>query len=72
MSNVIAFPKSDTMVQAQALEYLAGQMRMNLAVACASLQGQPSKEDLRDALDRITHTANLVSEYNAILVACGK
>ena len=72
MSNVVAFPRSPSMVQSAALEYLAQQMRMQLAVACANLHGKPDQENLCEVLDRITHTANLIREYNAILVACGK
>ena len=72
MTNVVAFPRRPEMVQAEALEYLRAEMRMQLAAACGSLQGKPTISDLCDVLDRITHTANLVSEYNAILVACGR
>ena len=72
MSNILAFPRSPSLIQAEALEYLRTEMRMQLAAACGSLQGKPSENDLCDVLDRITVTANLVSEYNAILVACGK
>ena len=70
MGNVVAFPKSPNMLQAEAEEYLRMEMRMQLAAACGSLQKSPSKDDLCDVLDRITRTAELVTELVAIRRAC--
>ena len=70
MSNVVRFPRSASVIQAEAEEYLRMEMRMQLAAACGSLQKSPSKDDLCDVLDRITKTAELVTELVAIRRAC--
>ena len=70
MSNVVRFPRKPEAIQAEAEEYLRMEMRMQLAAACGSLQKTPSKDDLCDVLDRITKTAELVTELVAIRRAC--
>ena len=70
MGAVIAFPRSPSAIQAEAEEYLRAEMRMQLASACGSLQGKPTHNDLCDVLDRITKTAELVTELVAIRRAC--
>ena len=69
-AQIFAFPRSPNMIQAEAEEYLRMEMRMQLAAACGSLQKTPSKDDLCDVLDRITKTAELVTEMIAIRSAC--
>ena len=69
-AQIFAFPKAPNIIQAEAEEYLRMEMRMQLAAACGSLQKTPSKDDLCDVLDRITRTAELVTELVAIRRAC--
>ena len=70
MSNVIAFPKSPSILQQQALEHLSQLMRIQLACACANAHGQPTESDICNILDHITKVVELTSEYVGILRAC--
>jgi len=70
MGNVVRFPRSPSMLQAEAEAYLCEQMRMQIASAMGSLHDSPTKSDLCDVLDRITRTAELVTELVAIRRAC--
>ena len=70
MSNVISFPKSPDALKAQALELIAGKMRIAFAVGCTAAQGRPTEQDLCVVLDRCADIAELVDEYVAIMRAC--
>ena len=70
MSNVIAFPKTPDALKAQALELVAGKMRIAFAIGCTAAQGRPTEQDLCVVLDQCADIAQLVDEYVGILRAC--
>ena len=70
MSNVVRFPRKPEAIQAEALEHLAGEMRIQFAIACTAAQGRPTASDMCEVLKCIANTLRLTDEYTAILEAC--
>ena len=70
MGNVVRFPRSPSIVQAEAEALLVEQMRMNLATAMGALHDNPDKTDLCDVLDRITMVAELVTKLVDLRKIC--